>query len=451
MKNLIKPAILGLMTLLLLIVLSNIEGTVRERAQNRKTVNTSIAQSWTGPQIINGPWLVVEYRRTGIKQHWDNEHKQKLQSPWVTHDRLLLRPKSLKLDGALDVSYRQRGLFKVPVYSADIELSASFDTRPLKSALDTGEGVVSIERVFVSTSVKDARGFVDFPQINWDGQAVDAVPGSQLNTDMQGFHALLPLDVAAAEGDFTFSSQFRLRGIELMQVAPVALDNQIKLSSNWPHPSFIGDFLPHQRVVNEKGFQANWAVSSFAAGISLTPETIARNASFHSLGQVTNIGVRLFEPVDIYTLNVRATKYGVLFIILTFAAFYLFEVLKKVGLHPIQYLLTGLAQASFFLLLLSFSEHLGFSVAYIIATAACIGLIAFYVTPLVGLNSALLLAAGLSMLYGACYIILMQEDHALLMGSVLMFIALGSFMLLTRRVDWYALTPQQSVEQTSAE
>ena len=440
MKSLIKPAVLATLILILLIPLAMIEGTVRERSHNRDVVKHNIAQSWTGSQTLSGPWMVVEYRRTTEKVHWDEKTREKIVTPWTQYEKLLLRPKQAKLSTGLDVSHRKRGIFKVPVYVGDVSLSAVFDTHAAKETLNQMDGKVTLDHVYTAVSISDARGIASSPGIQWGENKLTVKPGAELNS-LAGFHAELPKSVIETPQDFTFLTEFTLRGIEQFHTTPVGFDNQINLTSNWPHPSFTGSFLPLEHDINENGFQANWAVSSFAAGMSLAPEIVNQNTVFSAPGQTSNMGVRMFEPVDIYTQSDRATKYGLLFVVLTFAGFYLFEVLGKSSLHPLQYGLVGLALAIFFLLLLSLSEHIGFASAYSIATAACVGLISTYVSPVFGRANAIVLGAGLTLLYIACYIILMLEDHALLVGSALLFAVLASVMLLTKRIDWYQITP----------
>ncbi len=446
MRSLIKPAVLAALTLLLLIPLAMIEDKVRERSNYRDAVRTDIAQSWTGAQTVKGPWLVVAYRRTVEKVHWDEKSRQKVTTPWTQYEKLLLRPKQLKLAAALDVSHRRRGIFQVPVFVGEVSLSGLFDTKVVSDLLALTEGKITLDRVYTAIGVTDARGIASSPIINWAGARVVAVPGTEStgfeSKSIAGFHAELPKTIIEKPGEFSFQTQFTLHGIDQFLAAPVAFDNQINLTSNWPHPSFTGDFLPLEHAINDNGFQAAWSVSSFAAGISLAPEIAGQNAIFTSLQNLNRIGVRLFEPVDIYTLSDRATKYGLLFVLLTFSAFFLFEILGKSSLHPLQYGMVGLALAIFFLLLLSLSEQIGFTLAYSIATVACVGLITLYIRPAVGTANVLILSFGLLLLYAACYVILMLEDHALLVGSGLLFIVLAAIMLLTKRIDWYQITPE---------
>ena len=205
--------------------------------------------------------------------------------------------------------------------------------------------------------------------------------------------------------------------------------NRIHLKSDWPHPNFGGRFLPQSRSVDRRGFEAQWAISHLARDFdaTLTPSREALSIGF-------------VDPVNIYLQAERAVKYGVLFIALTFAGFFLTETLRRTPIHPMQYLLVGLALAIFFLLLIAFSEHLPFAAAYGIAAAACIGLIAWYLAGAFGgWRRGQAFGSGLTGLYGVLYGVLLSEDNALLMGSLLLFLALGTVMLATRRLDWYVL------------
>jgi inner membrane protein len=218
---------------------------------------------------------------------------------------------------------------------------------------------------------------------------------------------------------------------------PIGSENRIRLESSWPHPSFIGDFLATDRTVSDGGFDAAWNVNSLACSARQDVDAGKPNATQY-------LGVALIDPINPYPLTDRALKYGFLFIFITFAAFFLFELVKQLRIHPIQYGFVGLAQAIFFLLLLSLSEHLGFGLSYFAASAATICVICIYLcSVLKGLKRGLLFGAMLGVLYGALYGLLLSEDHALVAGSALLFGLLALAMMATRKLDWYALSERQ--------
>jgi inner membrane protein len=255
----------------------------------------------------------------------------------------------------------------------------------------------------------------------------------------QGVHADLKSLYSASDKSFALVIGLKLAGTERLNVIPVGVDTRVSMHSPWPHPSFVGRFLPETRSVDAQGFEAVWSVSHFSTNMAQVFESCV-NGQCADL-ENTQFGVSFMQPVDVYSLTDRALKYGILFIGLTFSVFFLFEILKRMAIHPVQYGLVGLALAVFYQLLISLSEHMAFSVAYLIAAAASISLITFYVCYV--LHSALRgLGFGciLAVLYGMLFLILKSEDHSLLMGSILVFLALSSAMYLTRNVDWYRLT-----------
>jgi inner membrane protein len=217
------------------------------------------------------------------------------------------------------------------------------------------------------------------------------------------------------------------------EVVPIASENRLRLESTCPHPSFIGEFLATTRTIRDDGFTAEWAVNGLAS---------SARQHFGSAGSASlqTMGVDFIDPVSPYPMTDRALKYGFLFIFLTFAAFFLLELIRELQIHPIQYGFVGLAQAIFFLLMLSLSEHIRFGAAYLIATCACCGIITFYLTGVLG-NRIHGLAFGgfLGLLYATLFGLLQSEDHALMAGSVLLFVLLSAVMLFTRSINWYEL------------
>ena len=212
------------------------------------------------------------------------------------------------------------------------------------------------------------------------------------------------------------------------------------MPSAWPHPSFTGRILPDAGTrISREGFAAQWRTSHFATNLSQLHQRCVQSRQCDAFNQ-HSLAVSFVQPVDLYQTVERSVKYGFLFIGLTFAAFFLFEVLKRLAIHPVQYALVGLALAIFFLLLISLAEHLGFAAAYAIAAASCVTLIGYYVAHVLkSTRRGTLFGLALSALYGLLYVLLRVEDHALLMGSLLVFACVASVMVATRRVDWYAV------------
>lgn len=236
--------------------------------------------------------------------------------------------------------------------------------------------------------------------------------------------------------------------MERLRFLPAALETVVGLRSSWPHPVFDGAFLPQSREVNRQGFRASWRVNQFSSDISSRMEECAAG-DCGALGQIA-FGVTLIDPVDIYVQADRATKYAMLFVGLSFIAFFVFEVLRELRIHPIQYTLVGLALSVFYLLLISLSEHMQFGAAYAIAALSCIGLLAYYVQRVLqGWRGAGLFAAMIATLYLVLYVIIQAEDFALLGGAVLVFTVLGIVMVVTRDIDWYRLGASPAAQDSA--
>lgn len=423
----LKAAIVALLTLLLLIPLGMINGTISERKHFRLQAVTAVAESFAGAQSLAGPVLIVPYT-----DHVQVQDKDAFGKPIVRTEtyarRWIFFPKAMTVRGTLLPSVRKRGLHEVRVYELQSVIDARFDT-----ALPDGAGADrQIGQPYLSISLSDVRGLVGTPQLSSGSAPLVLEQGVGGHREGSGLHARLA-PMAAGER-IRFATQLRstIAGTELLSIAPIADDNVVRLQSTWPHPQFSGRFLPRTRRIAADGFDAQWEISSLASG------TQAQYRS-GSPERLDAIGLGLVDPVNLYSQADRATKYGILFVLLTFVAFFLFELLKRLAIHPIQYALVGLALALFFLLLLSLSEHLQFWLAYLIASAACIGLLAIYLSAVLGsTRRGLGFATGLTLLYAALYGLLVSEDNALVLGSLMLFVILAGLMLITRGIDWYA-------------
>jgi inner membrane protein len=275
---------------------------------------------------------------------------------------------------------------------------------------------------------------------------VELVPGTGTRLLREGLHLAVPGIGQESAAHLQLAVDLPLLGTSEFHVTPVGRDTRVHLKSNWLHPSFSGDFLPVQRKLDANGFAAQWATTFFSTNLE---ETLRRCEEQVSCTDFTprRLGVSFVDPVDQYLKTDRAIKYALLFITLTFAGFFLFDVLRKLPVHPVQYGLVGAALALFYLLLLSLSEHVGFAVAYLLSSAGCVGLIAFYVShvlrsPMRGFG----FGCGLAVLYGCLYGLLSADDYALLMGSLLLFAMLAAVMILTRNVDWWTLGSGEATE-----
>ncbi|WP_126282853.1 cell envelope integrity protein CreD [Burkholderia stagnalis] len=434
---LFKSLITASLVLLILIPLHLVGNIVQERASYREDALKSIWSSYAGPQTVTGPVLVVPYTEiTRVRDDTaaDQPDKTRLQTE---AKRLLVFPKTLAVKGSLATDVRYRGIHKALVYDLQSRWEGTLALPDLKQ-LPQSAGHVSfaIGTAYVAFGISDVRGLMTQPVLAFGGKRLAVEQGARLPSLRQGVHADVDLAAFAAAADgnpVPFSIDLPLLGAQSIAFAPVADQNDFSLKSAWPHPSFDGAFLPRTRTVDAGGFASAWSLTSFNTKVR---EQIASGSGDEAFEAAS---VSLIEPVNVYLKAERATKYGVLFVMLTFASFFMFELVKQLRIHPIQYLLVGLSLALFFLLLLSLSEHVAFGVAYLAASGACIGLLGFYVSfVLHSARRGATFAGLLAILYAALYGLLLSEDNALMLGSLLLFAILAGIMLLTRHVDWYS-------------
>lgn len=433
-RILIKLFAIGVLAVLLLIPLLMIRGTIAERQHYRNQVLADVARSYSGEQTLSGPVLVRPYRLarwTGA----DAEGQRQLR--WEQHEQLVL-PSQLKVNGELRTEQRARGIYQALVYGSQLELQGRFELpAPPTGGADVAQ--IELQEAYLAVGISDARGLRNLPQLQWNQTSYPLAAGSQLKVIGNGIHARL--GQLPTSGSAGFQLKLALNGMGSLNVLPLGRETEVKLKASWPHPSFIGQFLPETRSINDQGFSAQWRTTWFATNA----DELLQQCHAGQCGrlQELSLGVRLVEPVDIYLMAERSSKYGFLFVFLIFGAFFLFEVLKRLAVHPVQYGLVGLALALFFLLLLSLAEHIAFGLAYGTAATASIALVSFYVAHVLrhalrGIGFGALLGG----LYGLLYVLLQSEDYALLLGSLLLFALLGIAMFATRKVDWYQLGGQ---------
>ncbi|TWC33261.1 inner membrane protein [Pseudomonas sp. SJZ079] len=436
-----KLGAIALLIVLLLVPLSMIGGLVSERQYQREGVLQDIARSASYRQQITGPILVMPY--TKVWHEWKTHDKtgERYQEERQSRGRLYFLPERFVLNGKVATELRARGIYQALLYRSDNQVSGAFKL-PARLGLGDDLGFYRFQAPFLSVGISDVRGISNDLQLRLNGTTLSFAPGSGDERFGSGVHAPLPvLDSQGSQGSqvLEFAFDLKLQGTEQLSVTPVGRDSRVELSSDWPHPSFVGEYLPSQREVSAQGFKAHWQTSFFATNLEQALQDCVRKASCQGL-TARNFGVSFVDPVDQYLKTERAIKYALLFIGLTFAVFFLFEVLKRLAVHPVQYALVGMSLALFYLLLLSLSEHLGFATAYTISAFASVSLIGFYVSHVLrsGLRGS---AFGglLAALYGLLFGLLSAEDYALLMGSLLVFGVLGSVMVLTRKLDWYGV------------
>lgn len=445
----IKIGVILLIALLLNIPLDMVASKTYERSAYKQEAFDTIANSWTGEQKVTGPIIQIPYIIEQTGQVWDEKLKAYRQEVshfkrehWIVAD-------DLSITGEVDNSSRYRGIYKVPVYSAKLKFNGAIKSKAIAN-IQKIEGFVKFGTPVFSFALSDSRGIsrisplvitpVDVAKKDQQ-QTLDFLPSSELAHEPNGIHTLI--DASTLANPVTFSFTLDLQGMASLNFAPTAKQVAVELASAWPHPSFIGNYLPAKREITEQGYSAHWQVSSLASNIEAKVNACKKGRCVEL--ENSAFGVEHVEPVDVYFQVERSVKYGFLFIVLSFATFFLFEVLKGYQIHGVQYTLVGFAIALFYLLLLALSEHIAFVIAYGVATIACVSLLYVYLAAILHSHKhALAFATAYAVLYGVLYVIIQSEDFALLMGSVLTFICLGVVMLATRKVDWFDAANQLS-------
>lgn len=420
----------GLLALLLQIPIAMIGGLVAERQERRQAAVTEVSSKWGNVQSIIGPVLIVPYTYRSTETSASG-----LQITRTETRNAIFLPEQLRVRGSIDAELRHRGIFSIPVYKVGLTLEGEF-TRPSFAELGLEPAGVAWERAQLAIGISDARAIQQETAVTWNGKPVSFLPGTGAFTDGgTGIHAVVGLANGGQRAQFSFP--LSLNGSLGVYLTPFAQNTIVELQSNYGHPSFQGNWLPVERSVWDAAFRAKWSIPFLGRNY---PQAWKAEVGMRKEIDGSRFGVELVNPVDHYRMAERSVKYAGLFILLTFATLWLIEVLVGVRVHPIQYLLLGGALCLFYLLELSLSEHLGFPLAYTVASFSVVALVAGYsVVALHHIRRALFVIAVVSLLYAYLYILLMNEDYALLIGSVGLFLILAAIMYATRRVDWYAV------------
>ncbi|HEX4302225.1 MAG TPA: cell envelope integrity protein CreD [Rhizomicrobium sp.] len=420
-----KFLIVAALTIAMAVPLLFIQFALSDREQTAAGAAQDIAAGWGGTQSVAGPVFVLPYTIPQVDQTSGVElpHRQVA----------VLLPETLAMKAATGEGTRSRGIFSVPVYRANIVMHATFDKAAMAALLPSGATPLWNE-ARLAVIVSDAHGLADNVTLVVNGKGISAIPGSGLS-NAPGVQAPLALGAAS---DLTVDTNFTLRGSREFSFSPLGRRTTASIDSTWVSPSFFGAFLPTDRKVDSNGFTASWVVPYLARGFG---QSFTANDQLADMLRAPAFGARFYQPVDHYQLVERALKYAILFIALAFLVFFVVETVSPRQLHVVHYALVGAAQALFYLLLLSFCEHIGFAAAYAVAAGATVGLTTLYaMSALADRLRAGVLGAVLVVLYGLLYVILNAEDYALLIGSCLLFAALAATMYVTRKIDWFQLT-----------
>lgn len=448
----VKMVLIGFISILLIIPCTFVWVLVEERADRAREVSNDIAGSWGESQTINGPYLVVPFTETKLITRKDKKDDTYKQERAVWHRKAILFPERLDLTGDVRVEERKKSIYTLPVYRSELSFSGRFGKAPdgMFEPKNGGRIEVAADKAVLVIGIRDVRALKSEVILESGDRKLRFQPGLAGIRNPDPFQYMYKdsgqsssgIHVRVEENDwrngFAFKGDLALNGSRSLRFAPAGQTSAIKLTSDWPHPGFSGAFLPDNRTISEAGFDADWSVPFLARGL---PNVI--EADSLPLGSQM-LGVEFIEPVNFYQTISRSLKYAIGFIGLTFMAVFLLEVRSGWSMHWIQYGLVGMALIVFFVMLLAIAEHVGYTLAYLLAAAAATTLIASYVgSTLRSWMSALIMMLVIGAVYGTLFAIMREQDYALLIGSVIAFLALAVTMFGTNRINWSGAQAKQ--------
>lgn len=428
-----KALIIGFLTLILLVPGLMIQDLIRERQNRSIETIEKINGKWSNAQTICGPILSIPYTTA----HVDSNNKTTYQEHVLN-----ITPENLNINTQLFPEERYYGIYKTILYKSETDISGNFNKINFPKI---DNNTIHWEQAYLAIGVSDLRGItenIDFSLAN--KQYSFETTG---NYDMQIGEILVTqlneTDPLQSEHSLTFNCKLKLNGSSSINFIPMGKTTKVHISGTWKSPGFIGNFTP-EHTITESGFDANWSILSFNRSIPEMWIDIPANTFVDA-----SFGVNLIDPVNHYQQNMRSAKYAIMFIALTFVIFFFVEILTRKRIHPIQYLLVGLALILFYSLLLSISEQINFGTAYLIASIATIGLITAYTSSIFKNKMQTgALTAMLGTLYIFLYVVLQLEDVALLIGSIGLFMILGIIMFFSRKINWYKQGEMEESDKT---
>ncbi len=444
----IKLLSIGLLIAILLIPNSMIKTLITERQASQFEAVREVSEKWAEPLELVGPVLTIPFER----QYMANDTQ--LTSKHYAH----FLPATLNIEGDLNPQIRKRGIYEVVVYNTELALKGNFSQIDFKD-FNVDPKLILWDEAMISIGIPDMSGIQSDMQFEMNEIVYRMQPGipaslkldlgqTKLDSYGSGGHRSLAQQTGVNTKvaidpeieSLSFGIDLDINGTKTLSFNPVGKATSIKLKSTWQHPSFDGQFLPDSHEITDNGFTAEWSVFDLNRNY---PQQWVDDT--HAISN-SDFGITLFQPVDNYQQNTRSAKYAVLILFLTFITFFFIEVLNKKRIHPIQYVLVGLALTVFYTLLLSLSEHLGFTNAYWIAATIIIAMLSLYSNSILkSKRLAALMLVFFSLIYSFIFIILRMEDFSLLVGSFGLLLVLGLAMYMSRKVDWYHIKTKEEL------
>ena len=426
---LIKLTVIAVLTLLLLIPSSWIQSLILERQSRQEEVMKEVSDKWSSGQLLEGPVMVLPYKVLTKQQDSSGKVTYK-----ESTTNIYILPETLNMASKAIPEVLHRGIFDAVVYSSKIRVSGKFSPLELKKS-GINPDMVQWDKAKVDFGISDLKGLKNNPAIQLAGKSYNVEPDF---TDLRLFNnnlVIIPDLATLKTSAVDFNFDLDLRGSGELSFLHLGKSTTVKLEGNWNNPSFTGRYLPDSRQVTDAGFTAIWKMPYFNRPYA--QQWTSENSIMDVKTGDASFGVKFILPVDQYQKTMRSAKYAILIILLTFISLFFTEIIQKRKVHFLQYLLIGAAMTVYYTLLLSFSEQMGFAIAYLIASVATIALIGFFIAAVLkNRKPAMVFAAILSIFYSFIYVIIQLQDLALLFGSVGLFLIIAVMMFLSARIDW---------------
>lgn len=413
--------------LILLIPTSMVKDLIDEREYVQTNAIDEVSLKWGSGQTVTGPFISIPYDRYVKRFNKKDSIYELVKIKEWAH----FLPEKLDINGEIKPEKRYRGIYEVVVYESNLKISGNFSNIDFKQ-FDIETKNVHFDKATLNFGINDLKGIEKQVSLEWNNKSISFNSGTSTEQIVSsGINALVPLRKDSIV-NYEFTTKIDLKGSQYLYFTPVGKTTDVNISSNWNTPSFTGTYLPDERDVSNQGFTSNWNILH-----------LNRNFPQEWTGskyqiEDSSFGTDLLLPVDNYKKSYRVAKYAILFLVLTYMTFFFVEIMRKVFIHPVQYLLVGIALIIFYTLLLSFSEHMKFNLSYILATVLTLILISLYTTAILRSKQIGFLIFGiLLIMYTFIFTIIQLEDYALLIGSLGMFVILGIVMYFSRKIDWY--------------
>jgi len=427
----IKLLFIGVLIIVLLIPSSLINDLINERAGRQNEMIKDVSDKWSGSQLVMGPVLIIPYKKQVKDVNANNKEINK-----EIIENLYVLPDNLHINAKLNTQILHRGIFDVAVYNSLVKISGNFTKADLNSLSLTPDQLL-LNKAHIIFSVTDLKGLKNNPVLRSGNQVLPVEPVFEKSAVFDGgLQAAIDLS-GIANGEVPFEYNLDLKGSEELSFLHLGKTTDVQASGMWTSPSFDGRYLPDERRIDKNGFNASWKMLYYNRPF---PQQWVNNSQLLSSGKKVadaTFGIKLRLPVDQYQKTIRTSKYAILIILLTFISLFLTEVIRRQSIHIFNYVLIAAAMIIYYLLLLSFSEQIGYNLAYLVASVSTIVLVATFIASILkNRMAAILFAFILSVFYTFIFVIIQLEDLALMIGSIALFIIVGILMYFSRKINW---------------